>query len=71
MAPGPPNTTSMIGPSNAQANNASTKSQTEPPRFSWDNEADQFALSAHHTGKTKPQIKAQLALNGYKYILKP
>lgn len=64
LAPIPANTASMMGPSSAQVNNASS-SQTVSPEFSWNNLADQVVLTGYRAEQKISEIAIQLKKNGY------
>lgn len=60
-----PASTSQSGPSTKNQKPSNSQSREPPPALSWNDRADEFAMSGHNAGKTVAEITTILCRNGY------
>lgn len=60
-----PASTSQSGPSTKNQKPSNSQFREPPPAHSWNNRADEFAMSGHNAGKTVAEITKLLCRNGY------
>lgn len=60
-----PASTSQSGPSTKNQKPSNSQFREPPPAHSWNDRADDFAMSGHNAGKTVAEITKLLCLNGY------